>query len=142
MGRTIGGLNIMRAAVLVSATLLTLGAVVGCGGSKGNVSSGSSTTGSSGSSTGGSSGSVSGSASGSMSGSSGASGTATLQPCPTPTFAPTGGAIESGSNFVISAPGLPASGTIYFTTDGTTPTETSQVYNAGTVGVQVTGAET
>src|SRR5580700_9871121 len=141
MGRTIGGLNMIRTAALALVTLLTLGAIVGCGGSKSNGGSGSS--GSSGSGTGGSSGSTSGSLSGSSGGGTGSSGTmAALQPCPTPAFSPAAGAIPSGSNVVISAAVLPADGTIYSTTDGTTPTETRPVYNAGTVGVQVTGAET
>jgi hypothetical protein len=131
----------MRTAALALGTLLTLGTLIGCGGSKSNAGSGSN---SSGSSAGGSSGSMSGTMSGSISGSSGsgASGTTAPQPCPTPTFSPAAGAIASGSNVVISAAGLPASGTIYFTTDGTMPTEASPVYNAGTVGVQVTSAET
>ncbi len=65
-----------------------------------------------------------------------------LPPCPTPTFSPPAGAIVSGSNVVITAAGLPAGGEILFTTDRTTPTRASPVYNSGAVGVQVTIGET
>jgi chitobiase/beta-hexosaminidase-like protein/Fn3 domain-containing protein len=71
------------------------------------------------------------------------SGATALAPCPTPTFTPMAGAIASGSNVVISAAALPAGTSIYFTTDGSTPTASAtEVYNAGTVGIQVTMGET
>ncbi len=70
------------------------------------------------------------------------SGAMALPPCPTPTFAPTAGAVPAGTNVVISAAGLPAGGEILFTTDGTVPTSTGPPYNAGGVGIQVTTTET
>lgn len=59
--------------------------------------------------------------------------------CPTPTFAPGAGAIQAGSNVAITATGLPTSGFIYYTTDGTNPTHGSQVYSGP---IQVNGNET
>jgi len=70
------------------------------------------------------------------------SGTTALPPCPTPTFEPPAGAIQAGSDVVISAAGLPAGGEILFTTDGTVPTRNSPPYNAGAVGIQVNADET
>jgi hypothetical protein len=48
--------------------------------------------------------------------------------CPTPTFDPPSGTSDPG-NVTISATGLPASGIIYYTTDGTNPSPSSSVYS-------------
>jgi hypothetical protein len=60
--------------------------------------------------------------------------------CGTPTFAPNGGTVASGSTVtILAAPGFPSNGVIYYTTDGTTPTHGSAIY-AGPI--QVTMPET
>lgn len=65
-----------------------------------------------------------------------------LPNCPTPTIAPAAGTIASGTNVVISAAGLPSTGYIFFTTDNTLPTDSSPIYNAGTVGFPLTTSST
>ncbi|MGA2450185.1 MAG: FN3 associated domain-containing protein [Polyangiaceae bacterium] len=67
---------------------------------------------------------------------------APLSPCPTPTFAPVAGTINSGTNIVISATGLPSSGYIFFTTDNSLPGRGSPIYNAGTVGFPLSATST
>jgi hypothetical protein len=70
----------------------------------------------------------------------------TLPACPSPVFAPatTGtppsATIMSGTNVSISAPGLPATGYIFYTTDNSFPNDNSPIYNAGTVGIQLTAS--
>lgn len=145
MNRSLG-LKTGTAFLALAAALSFGAAVTGCGGSK---SPPGGTSGSSGSMSG-SSGSLSGmSGTLAMTGMSGTSGmgmsgtSAQLSPCPTPTFNPPAGAIALNSNVVISATGLTAGTQIYFTTDGTTPTATAtELYNNGTVGVQVSTGET
>ncbi|MBV9948743.1 MAG: chitobiase/beta-hexosaminidase C-terminal domain-containing protein, partial [Myxococcales bacterium] len=61
-------------------------------------------------------------------------------PCPTPILNPDGGTVTG--NVVITAPGLPDGGYIFFTTDNTLATESSPIYNAGNVGIQVPANET
>ena len=131
------------------AALLACSAVVGCGGGGNKAGSGSSSGSSSGVGSGATSGVgsgvtsgvgsgvTSGVGSGAMSGStSGATSGMAMQPCAAPTFTPAAGTVAAGSNVVITAAG---GGTIYFTTDGSTPTDASPVYNNGATGVQVTG---
>jgi len=63
--------------------------------------------------------------------------------CPKPTITPATSTIMGpGTNFVITASGLPMGGYIFYTTDGTLPSRTSPVYNAGSVGVPITMTET
>jgi len=50
-------------------------------------------------------------------------------PCSTPAFSPDGGNAEAGISVSLSAAYLPQNGAIYYTTDGTTPTESSAVYS-------------
>ena len=62
---------------------------------------------------------------------------------PEPVIAPNGGIVAYSSNFTITAAGLPSQsdnppGYIFFTTDNSLPRRTSQTYNAGTVGIQLT----
>jgi hypothetical protein len=54
-----------------------------------------------------------------------------LEPqCIAPTFVPSTGGADAGSAVAIAAANLPPNGVIYYTTDGTTPTELSAVYTA------------
>ncbi len=52
-------------------------------------------------------------------------------PCATPTFAPGAGTVSAGTSVTVSSAGLPMSGLIYFTTDGTQPTTSSRALASG-----------
>jgi hypothetical protein len=56
-----------------------------------------------------------------------------------PTFTPPAGAIASGTNVTIACAMLPATGFIFYTTDGTLPTHASKAYSGP---IQITAAET
>jgi hypothetical protein len=62
-----------------------------------------------------------------------------LSPCPSPVFMPPAtGTVPNPTNVVITATGLPASGYICYTTDGTLPNSTNcKPYSAGATGIQI-----
>jgi len=65
--------------------------------------------------------------------------TGTGMACTTPTFSVAAGTITAGTTVTITATGLPATGFIYYTTDGTVPTHASTaILSGGTVTVSQT----
>jgi hypothetical protein len=73
----------------------------------------------------------------------GSGGDARLSDTGPDTLPPAAGTLAVGTNVVLGASGLPANGSIFFTTDGTFPNvTTSQVYTGGTAGIQVNQDET
>jgi hypothetical protein len=63
-----------------------------------------------------------------------------LMPCASPVFMPAAGAVVTGTDVVITAPGLDPSGIICYTTDGTIPSSMPGLckpYGAGTTGIPV-----
>jgi hypothetical protein len=60
-------------------------------------------------------------------------------PCAPPVFSPTPGPIPPGENVTITASGASY---VFYTTDGTIPTRSSRVYDAGTTGIPLVSAST
>jgi Chitobiase/beta-hexosaminidase C-terminal domain len=59
-------------------------------------------------------------------------------PCPIPIFSPMPGPVPPGTNVTITANGT----YIFYTTDGTRPTRSSPVYDAGTAGIPLVSPTT